>query len=90
MGMYRDSKLGLCIDITGPDGNIFVLWGYGLDLARQIDQEKEWAEAREAAKALNNDYRLQVNVFREFFQYVVTLIGYDEIMELENKERGGG
>jgi hypothetical protein len=80
--MYRDSQLGVCIDIRGPDGNIFVLWGYALDLARQLGQQKEWEETREAGKALSSDYLLQINVFREFFP-MVTLVGYDEVVEKE-------
>ena len=85
MAMYRDSQLGLCIDITGPDGNIFVIWGIALDLARQMGQEKEWAEAREAGKALGTDYKLQLNVFRSFFP-MVTLVGYDDEEEEEYGE----
>lgn len=76
--MYRDSALGLCLDVRGPDGNIFVIWGYGLDLARQLDRETEWEETVEAAKALSSDYLLQLNVFKEFFP-IVTLVGYDEV-----------
>jgi len=83
MAMYRDSALGLCIDIRGPDGNIFKIWGYGLDLARQLDQSKEWKDTVEAAKALSSDYLLQLNVFKEFFP-IVTLVGYDEVVEREN------
>ena len=86
MAMYRDSQLGLCVDITGPDGNIFAIWGLGHDLAKQLGQEKEWDEAREAGKAMSKDYKLQLNVFRSFFP-MVTLIGYDEEMEHEGQEQ---
>lgn len=78
MSMYRDSALGLCLDISGPDGNIFNIWAYGNDLARQLGQEKEWEDTVKAAKALSSSYLLQVNVFKEFFP-IVTLIGYDEV-----------
>ena len=74
MAMYRYSALGLCLDITGPDGS---------DLARQLDRETEWEETVEAAKALSSDYLLQLNVFKEFFP-IVTLVGYDEVVENEN------
>jgi len=80
MSMYRDSQLGLCLDITGPDGNIFVIWAYGSDLARQLDQTKEWEDTVKAAKALSSSYILQLNMFKEFFP-MVTLIGYDEVVE---------
>lgn len=82
MAMYRDSELGLCIDITGPDGNIFMVWAYGQDLARQLGQEKEWDETVRAAKKLSNSYVMQLNVFREFFP-MVTLVGYDEVVVRE-------
>lgn len=85
MAMYRDSALGLCLDITGPDGNIFTIWAYGSDLARQLDRTKEWEDTVEAAKALSSDYILQINVFKEFFP-IVTLVGYDEVVERENGE----
>ena len=92
MGMYRDSKLGLCIDIYGPDGNIFVLWGHGSDLARQLDQTKEWSDTLEAAKKLDCSYLMHLNVFKQFFP-MVTLVGYDKVLgtldELaEEKEDG--
>lgn len=80
--MYRDSALGLCLDITGPDGNIHVVWAYGSDLARQLDRTKEWEDTVKAAKALSSDYLLQLNVFKEFFP-IVTLVGYDEVVENE-------
>lgn len=80
MAMYRDSALGLCLDITGPDGNIFVVWAYGSDLAGQLDQTKEWEDTVKAAKALSSSYILQLNAFKEFFP-MVTLIGYDEVVK---------
>jgi len=86
MAMYRDSQLGLCIDIRGPDGNIFVLWGYAQDLARQLGKSKEWHDTLEAGKKLAGkygNYGYMLNIFREFFP-MVTLIGYDEVMEKHN------
>ena len=86
MAMYRDSQLGLCIDIRGPDGNIFVLWGIAQDLARQMNQEQKWVETLEAAKKIAGpygDYGYMLNIFREFFP-MVTLVGYEEIMEKYN------
>jgi hypothetical protein len=78
--MYRDSTLGLCVDITGPDGNVFYLMGIGQDLAQQLGQKEEWKEAVEAAKLMGGNYITMVNMFREFFP-IVTLVGYDEILE---------
>ncbi len=78
MGMYRDSQLGLCIDLNGPDGNIWVIWGIGADLAMQLDREDEWRQAVEAGKRLGGSYLTHLNIFKEFFP-IVTLIGYDEV-----------
>lgn len=78
MGMYRDSQLGLCVDITGPDGNVFYLLGIGYDMAKQLGQKEEWNEAVEAVKLMDGNYMTMVHMFQEFFP-VVTLVGYDEI-----------
>jgi hypothetical protein len=80
MGLYRDSQLGLCIDLTGPDGNVFYLLGIGNDLAAQLGQKEEWKLAIKAAKLMGGNYMTMLNMFKEFFP-IVTLIGYDEIAE---------
>jgi hypothetical protein len=81
VSIYRDSQLGLCIDIRGPDGNIFFLWGYAQQLARQTGTKKEWDENLAAAKKIAGeygDYKFMVDTFREFFPFV-TLVGYEEV-----------
>lgn len=86
MAMYVDTVLGPCIDIRGPDGNIFILWAYGQQLARQMNCEQAWVETLEAAKKIAGpygDYVYMLNVFREFFP-MVTLVGYDEVVEKHN------
>jgi hypothetical protein len=50
--MYRDSELGLCIDVAGPDGNVFNIWATGDMLAKQIGCLEEWRGAVEAAKLM--------------------------------------
>ena len=80
MGMYRDSRLGLCIDITGPDGNVFNLIAVGNDLAAQLDVKEEWKDSVKAAGIMGANYVVMLNLFREFFP-IVTLVGYDEIIE---------
>jgi len=80
MGMYRDSQLGPCVDITGPDGNIFYLLGIGDDLARQLDVVEDWRLAKEAVKLMDGNYMTMLNMFKEFFP-VVTLVGYEEIRD---------
>lgn len=78
--MYRDSKLGLCLDLTGPEGNVFALLGIGDDLAEQLDKKEEWKTAVEAAKLMGGNYMTMVHLFQEYFP-VVTLIGYEEIKD---------
>ena len=34
--MYRDSQHGLTIDLSGPDGNAFVMMAYAGQIAKQI------------------------------------------------------
>ena len=81
--MYRDTQLGLCVDIRGPDGNVFYLLGIGNDLAAQLGQKEEWKDAVAAAKLMGGNYVTMLNMFKEFFP-VVTLVGYDEIVEKYN------
>lgn len=76
--MYRDSQLGLCLDLTGPEGNVFALLGIGNDLAKQLGQEEEWKQTVEAVKLMGGGYITTVNCFRDFFP-VITLIGYEEV-----------
>ena len=79
--MYRDSQLGLCLDLTGPDGNVFALMGIGNDLARQLGCREEWKGALAAAKLMGAGYMTYVNLFEQFFP-VVTLIGKEAISEV--------
>ena len=78
--MYRDSVLGPCLDITGPDGNIYEVWATGNNLARQLGKAKEWEETVQAAQALDVDYLSHLVIFKEFFP-IVTLVGFEEIKE---------
>lgn len=71
--MYRDSELGLCIDVAGPDGNVFNIWATGDMLAKQIGCLEEWRGAVEAAKLMEASYPTFLNMFETFFP-IVTLI----------------
>lgn len=58
------------IDLTGPDGNVFVLMSYARQYARQLDMD---------AKAIcddmmSSDYEHAVQVFDDTFGDVVDLI----------------
>ena len=85
MGVYRDSQLGLCIDVRGPDGNVFYLLAVGNDIARQLGQTEEWKETIEAAKIMEANYETMLNIFRDFFP-VITLIGYEEITNVQEDD----
>ena len=60
-------RRGLEIDLTGPDGNAFVLMGYASNLAKQL--KKDEGAIREDMQS--GDYEHLVEVFdREFGDYV--------------------
>ena len=84
MAMYRDSVLGLCIDLTGPDGNVFELLGAGRNLARQLGKEDDWQEAVSAAVIMEAGYMTMVYLFRDFFP-IVTLLGLEEIENVHRR-----
>ena len=79
--MYRDSRLGVCLDLTGPDGNVFALLGHGDALAKQLGTLDDWRGACKAAQLMGAEYMTMVNLFQQFFP-VVTLIGLEEISEI--------
>ena len=60
-------KRGLEIDLTGPDGNAFVLMGYASNLAKQLKKDEK--AIKEDMRC--GDYEHLVEVFdREFGDYV--------------------
>ena len=65
----KDAKLGIEIDLTGPDGNAFVLIGTAGNLAKQLGLDAK--AIRE--EMMKGDYENLVNVFDKHFGYFVTL-----------------
>ena len=60
-------KRGLEIDLTGPDGNAFVLIGYASNLAKQLKKDENAIKE----DMQSGDYEHLVEVFdREFGDYV--------------------
>lgn len=56
------------IDLTGPDGNAFVLMGYAADFAKQLKLDKTAILAEMKA----GDYEHLVQVFDKYFgDYVI-------------------
>jgi hypothetical protein len=78
--MYRDSQLGLCLDLAGPEGNYFALMGIGDDLAKQLNIQEEWKGAVEALKLMGAAYPAFVNLFEITFP-VITLINKEEVLD---------
>lgn len=74
MAPYRDSRLGICIDITGPDGNAFVLLGHFGNYMRQLGRSDKYiTETRN--RMMSGDYENLLNIFEEELGSVITLIG---------------
>jgi hypothetical protein len=57
------------IDLTGPDGNVFVLMGIGGRLCKQLGKNTEMFTRR----MMSGDYENAVNTFEEYFGDYVTL-----------------
>lgn len=73
--MYSDSVLGLCLDVSGPEGNSFVLLGHAARLSRELGFDKDAITAEMKA----GDYRHLVETFERHFGDVVTLVNKEEV-----------
>ena len=65
----KEQKLGIEIDLTGPDGNAFVLIGTAGNLAKQLGLDK----AKIQAEMMAGDYENLIKVFDKNFGSFVTL-----------------
>ena len=69
--MFRDKKESseIVIDLTGPDGNAFVLLGYATSFAKQmgLDANKICEEMKES------DYENLLQVFDHYFGHFVII-----------------
>ena len=63
------NKSTIEIDLTGPDGNAFVLIGTATKLARQLGLDSKAIQA----EMMSGDYEHLVNTFDKHFGHVVTL-----------------
>jgi hypothetical protein len=59
----------ISIDLTGPDGNAFVLMGYAKRFARQLGVDSEEI----ISNMMSGDYENLIEVFEENFGDFVTL-----------------
>ena len=65
----KKQKLGIEIDLTGPDGNAFVLIGTAGNLAKQLGLDAKAIRD----EMMKGDYENLVNVFDKHFGDFVTL-----------------
>ena len=63
------NKSTIEIDLTGPDGNAFVLIGTATKLARQLGLDSKAIQA----EMMSGDYEHLVNTFDKHFGHFVTL-----------------
>jgi len=67
---YKKMKTGpVEIDLTGPDGNAFVLIGIAGNLAKQLDLDKKKIQS----EMMSGDYENLIKVFDSYFGEFVTL-----------------
>ena len=65
----KKQKLGIEIDLTGPDGNAFVLMGYAKRFAKQLDLDADVIIKEMKA----GDYENLLQVFDNYFGEFVIL-----------------
>ena len=65
----KKQSLGIEIDLTGPDGNAFMLIGRASNLAKQLGLDK----AKIQAEMMSGDYEHLVATFDKHFGHFVTL-----------------
>ena len=65
----KKQSLGIEIDLTGPQGNVFFLIGTAKNLAKQLGLDGKKIQA----EMMSGDYENAVNVFDKNFGHFVTL-----------------
>jgi hypothetical protein len=65
----KNKNLGIEIDLTGPQGNVFFLIGTAGNLAKQLGLDGKTIQA----EMMSGDYENAVNVFDNYFGSIVTL-----------------
>lgn len=85
--MYRDSKLGLCLDLTSEHGNVFWVWGHARNLDKQLGRDpalyhQHLKLASEYSMQLGlgrGGYALAIGVFEHTYP-MVTLLNKEEAL----------
>ena len=65
----KEERVGIEIDLTGPDGNAFVLIGKAGSLSKQLGLDSKAIQT----EMMNGDYEHLVNTFDKHFGHLVTL-----------------
>ena len=65
----KEKKGPIVIDLTGPDGNAFVLMGYAKNFARQLDLDADVI----IKEMKSGDYEHLIKVFDNYFGTFVIL-----------------
>ena len=65
----KKESLGISIDLTGPEGNAFVLLGRACNLAKQLGLDSKAIQA----EMMKGDYEHLVETFDKHFGDFVTL-----------------
>jgi hypothetical protein len=65
----KEERAGIEIDLTGPDGNAFVLIGKAGNLAKQLGLDGKKIQA----EMMNGNYEHLIEVFDREFGSIVTL-----------------
>ena len=65
----KEKKGPIVIDLTGPDGNAFVLMGYAKNFARQLDLDADVI----IKEMKSGDYEHLIKVFDNYFGAFVIL-----------------
>ena len=63
---------GIEIDLTGPDGNAFVLMGYAKRFGKQVGMSNSYINEM-LEKMMSSDYENLIKVFDDEFGSIVTL-----------------
>lgn len=64
---------GIEIDLTGPDGNAYVIMGYAKRFGKQIGMSDSYIKEM-LEKMMSSDYENLIKVFDDEFGSVVTLL----------------
>ncbi len=68
----KEQTSEIVIDLTGPEGNAFVLMGYAQRFAKQLGYDEEEVDSL-MKEMQSGDYETLINVFESHFGHFVIL-----------------